>query len=102
MFYTYRQNNSGGHFIGPVYVCVECDSTNEADEIAQNHGVYFNGCSNGQDCDCCGDRWSRAWDDLTEQPEVYGEFLPDQLETYIIVYKDGRVISGGSRNGRWR
>lgn len=43
MFYTYRQNNSGGYYIGPSYVIVEADSSSEADFIAEQNGIYFNG-----------------------------------------------------------
>lgn len=99
MFYAFRQNNSGGNFHGPVIICVECDSTEEANEIAQNHEVYFDGCETGSDCDCCGDRWYRAYSDseLTERPEIYGEFIPDQDRSYKIIYKDGRVLEGGKQ-----
>lgn len=99
MFYTFRQNNSRGQWIGPVLVCVECDSLNEANEIAVWHGVYFDGCAEGRDCECCGDRWSQAYDNesLTELPTYCGEFVCDQERPYKIVYKDMRVLTGGIR-----
>jgi hypothetical protein len=77
MFYTYSQNNSGGHFQVDdqvtVYVIVEADSAEQADEIAESRaGIYFDGCEQGWDCECCGDRWYRAYDG-SEQPEIYGK-----------------------------
>ena len=97
MFYTFRQNNSGGYWVGPVYVCVEAGSLSEAEHRAVESGVvYFDGVSSGRDCDCCGDRWSRTYewheDDLTASPTVYGKPLDGQAagEHYVIVYGDGR------------
>ena len=103
MFYTYRQNNSGGSFIVnedvDVYVIVEADSPEQADVIAESKGIYFNGCDLGWDCDCCGDRWYRAYGwDAAEQPEIYGEIVEDQAfqsglgkAGVIIYYKSGEV-----------
>jgi hypothetical protein len=75
LFYTFTQNNSGGQFYGPAhYVIVEAPSANVADAIAEDNGLYFDGIASGQDCYCCGDRWSRTWaGDATRKPEVYGE-----------------------------
>jgi hypothetical protein len=87
MFYNYRQNNSGGYWIGPKNVIVEADSSEEADEIAQQNGVYFDGISSGNDCSCCGDRWSRAWDDGDEKPEIYGENAVPS-DDCVIVFKN--------------
>lgn len=77
MFFTYRQNNSGGVFdfddrkgIG-VAVIVEAASVAEANERAEAIGLYFDGCDSGIDCDCCGDRWSRPYGDGTKKPEIY-------------------------------
>lgn len=82
-FYTYSQNNSGGTFCNPAkYVIVEAPSAHVANAIAEDNGLYFNGCQTGQDCPCCGDRWYKAWeDDATDEPEIYGKaaesFVPD-------------------------
>lgn len=63
-FYLYDQNNSGGSFVRDdtvtIEVLVEAPSAERADAIAETIGIYFDGCDNGRDCDCCGDRWSRA------------------------------------------
>lgn len=60
-FYEYSQNNSGGHFEVNDKIChrlfIESDNESEADSIAEGLGVYFNGVTDGIDCDCCGDRW---------------------------------------------
>ena len=107
MFYTFNQNNSGGNFVIDhdrgisIYVVVECDSHDEANSVGESIGLYFGG---GGDCHCCGDRWSRAWDDLDEVPSVYGEPVEGRVvkgfnidwaigenEVYVH-YKDGRVV----------
>ncbi|KRT89348.1 MULTISPECIES: DUF7296 family protein [Bacillus] len=63
-FYEYTQNNSGGSFITNDKLChrifIEANSYEEADTIAEGLGVYWNGVSEGIDCDCCGDRWGIA------------------------------------------
>lgn len=83
MFFTYRQNNSGGSFILDsnrgisVYVIVEAQSSDEADHKAEYIGLYFDG--NG-DCPCCGNRWTTAWEEGTSEPRVYGEeILPSDV-----------------------
>jgi hypothetical protein len=84
MFYKYSQNNSGGYWNGPKNIIVEADSPEQADEIAEQNGVYFNGCFTGQDCSCCSNRWSRAWGDGDEKPEIYGIASDD----YVIVFRN--------------
>jgi hypothetical protein len=63
MFYSFNQHNSGEEFVVNDKVChcviVEADSLEEAIEIAENIGCYWDGVSKGIDCECCGDRWSR-------------------------------------------
>ena len=67
MFYTFSQNNSGGSFdidhMLAHFVIIEADTAEEANTIAESVGIYFNGCDEGMDCDCCGDRWYSQWDD---------------------------------------
>lgn len=82
-FYTFRQNNSGGSFYGPRYVIVEAGSADEANRIAEDHDVYFNGCMTGMDCSCCGDRWYACDEsDACPQPMIYGDALPLDADTY--------------------
>lgn len=71
-YYTFRQNNSGGHWTGPRYVIVRARSQSEAEMLAEENGVYFDGCKNGQDCSCCGDRWSR-YAEVNDTPMIYGQ-----------------------------
>ena len=49
MFYTFRQNNSGGDFIGPaITVIIEATSPAEANTLAEHNGLYFDGCRNNR------------------------------------------------------
>lgn len=84
MFYTYRQTNSGGYWNGPKTIIVEADSKEEADIIAQENGVYFDGVSKGIDCECCGDRWYRTYDGDGVEDLDEGE----PSDTSLIVYKN--------------
>jgi hypothetical protein len=74
--YEFRQNNSGGSFredkkkgIG-LRVFIEAASAEEANKKAQDIGLYFDGCYEGIDCPCCGDRWYEADDyDVVTTPK---------------------------------
>jgi len=99
-FYTYTQNNSGGFFAYDdqrgvaEYVVVEADSAEQANERAESAGLYFGGAG---DCECCGNRWSTAWDD-DAAPMVYGtpvEFQELVKNPVVYVhYADGRLVPG--------
>ena len=102
MFYTYDQNNSGGDFIlndrVTYTVIIEADSPSQADLKAEEIGIYFNGCDDGRDCPCCGDRWyPKHDDDGTTTPEIYGKHPKKHNETFskkgeaycYVYYKDG-------------
>jgi hypothetical protein len=102
MFYTYSQNNSGGSFIGPYFVIVEADSARQANSIAQDHGVYYDGVEFGDDCECCGDRWEPIEKDSegTLSPMIFGNTDIQQTlnerwwtsdSSAIVVYHDGSV-----------
>lgn len=60
-FYNFSQNNSGGNFIDDntisVNVLIEALDYKDANDRAENKGIYFNGCEDDRDCPCCGDRW---------------------------------------------
>lgn len=71
-YYAYSQNNSFGRWEGPVGVVVEADTPGQADALAETAGVYFDGCEDGRDCPCCGDRWNRAF--------VYGRASATEAE----------------------
>ena len=107
-FYTFTQNNSGGGFSGPAhYVIVEAENGADADDAAENVGVYFDD-EYVQDCECCGTRWSRAWAEGEKVPTIYGTPVEDydfdgglsffrrdtkDLPQAIVVYKNGEVAN---------
>jgi hypothetical protein len=107
MFYEFNQNNSGGHFTRNSnvdhYVQIEANSIAEVIERAQEVGIYFNGCAEGLDCDCCGDRWYEPYngDKLHDVPCHYDSPLTlenasttknPREHTVVIHYLDGRVV----------
>ena len=87
-WFTFTQNNSGGKFRVDdnvdAYVIIQAHSPVEANELAQRIGIYFNGVADGYDCKCCGDRWSEAWGEGDDVPEIYGKpvaWSPDVVFT---------------------
>ena len=99
MFYTYNQNNAGGNFHEDEnlahYVIIEAGNADEANRIAKSKGIYFYGCSTGQDCECCGNRWPEKWEDDKgkEEPLIYDEspkdhkpWMRSSLGIYAYVY----------------
>jgi len=63
-WYHYDQNNSGGSFGRPAYnVYIEAFDCRHADFIAEDNDLYFDGVDKGRDCECCGDRWYKAWEE---------------------------------------
>jgi len=114
MFYTYNQNNSGGSFDSDdkiaQFVIVEAKSPRVADALAEDLGIYFNGCHDGRDCDCCGDRWSPAYDGK-EEPAIYGKPIAEyeadfckKGEVYArVFYLDGTVTEyRNEKKGKFR
>lgn len=96
MFYTFNQNNSGGSFIEDdrvaQYVIIEANSADAANALAEVYGLYFNGCADGRDCSCCGDRWYPVYEhDGTEYPEIYGKSALDECRPVIIYYQSGTI-----------
>lgn len=89
MFYTFQQNNSGGRFRGPQYVCVEANSLQEAEERFDELDL------DRSYCECCGPRWPTAWDEdeLTETPTVYGEPLESRQGEWLVYYLNGEMRS---------
>lgn len=88
-FYHFHQNNSGGFYAYPACeVFVEADTAEEANAIALENALYFNGVSKDIDCDCCGDRWYRVdeHDALESEQE-----LQARIETYS--WSAGRDVS---------
>lgn len=86
MFYTYIQNNTGGHFTGPAKtVVVEASSSSEANDIAQRNGLYFDG---DGDCPCCGNRWYEAYsDEGATYPSRYDVRVDENTPDVLIIRK---------------
>ena len=105
MFFEFNQNNSGGDFVVDDRVChhviIEASSADQANEIAEAVGIYFNGVDDGVDCDCCGDRWYPQWGSAagTEDPLIYGQDPTKYVDRFTeagevycrIYYKDGLI-----------
>jgi hypothetical protein len=95
MFYTIRQNNSGGYFIENErvgkYVIVEAGNDIEAEsklrDIVSPYSEY---------CPCCGERWDFYFnnDDGKEVPMIYDtpidEYTGRWDEKIIIYYSNGK------------
>lgn len=97
MFYTYRQENSGGYYIQnndvDRFVIVEGNNHQDIQETAnrifENHSEY---------CECCGKRWNDCdedWCELTDEPMIESTSVYE-VEDYwykgyyaIIYYKNG-------------
>ena len=107
-FFTFRQNNSGGHFHTPaVYIYVEADTKDKAIELVSNHitlcgdsGMYAE-YDNCECCPCCGHRWSDPWED---EPQAKGKvFVHHPGMTYMgetaqaLVRADGTLVVGDTR-----
>ena len=109
MWFNFDQNNSGGSFTVDDQLChrlfIEADSQEKAEEKAFDMGVYYDGCSDGTDCPCCGDRWyspdevelpAKFDDEVYETIEAYAQNLADRYgwtkPDCRIFYADGRVV----------
>jgi hypothetical protein len=92
-FYEISQNNSGGSHVVDDKVChrlfIEANSAEEATRIAEDLGCYWDGCSNGRDCSCCGDRWY--------QPDSPLDF--DVMNTRWGGYEVSQWLTEGKKKG---
>ncbi len=83
-WFVFRQNNSGGYFVGPETILVKALNAEEANKkVLQEGTIYFNGVDEDMDCPCCGDRWSELWsnDKGTDLPTIYGKVVdPSQYK----------------------
>jgi hypothetical protein len=74
-WFEWSQNNSGGSFVVDKKLChrlfIEAEDEHAAEQKAFELGVYYDGCADGIDCNCCGDRW----------------YSPDEL-TFPLKYSD--------------
>jgi hypothetical protein len=93
-FYVFNQNNSGGSFESNDKLChrviIEADNVDDAVRIAENMGIYFNGCDEGMDCPCCGDRWYPPYE---EWKPAYGTFKKEEAESLAGKYGATTQIS---------
>jgi len=107
-FYAYSQNNSGGIDVETAFVnrlvIIEAPTAEDANTKALSVGLYFNGCRDGRDCNCCGDRWGEADShDGDDVPTHYGDpiNLTEVWKDYntIIYYANGDIkrVHNGSR-----
>lgn len=90
-WYEYDQNNSGGEWLKPaVHVFIQAEDGGEADARAATVGIYFDGCSDGRDCSCCGDRWySSEYKKGSDAPTVYGALAA----SYVSVWESPGIPS---------
>lgn len=105
-FFHFSQNNSGGYFDFELnkithHVIIEAKNADHANFLAEEIGLYFNGCNSGIDCSCCGDRWYHACGEGDDTALIYGIplekytdmwFGDKQPHTYVH-YLDG-VVKG--------
>lgn len=74
MFYEFKQNNSGGHFVVNDKLCnrvvIEADNEYEAINKAEWLGCYWYGVREGRDCSCCGDRWNKDYLDAINLEKI--------------------------------
>lgn len=109
-FFYFMQNNSGGDFHFDEHrgitcnVVIEAGSPESANELALTKGLYFDGCADGLDCPCCGDRWYAVrHDDVGDDaPSVYGNALGRKIESSFIFkwMPDGRETAVHYLDGR--
>ena len=84
-FYEFGQNNSGGSFTVDAKLChrlyIEAESHRMANAKLEDLGGYFDGCSTGNDCSCCGDRWYAVGEsDAMKFPKTYGTFTEERAK----------------------
>lgn len=83
-YFCYDQNNSGGDFRFDdqkgisAMVIVAARDAREADNRAEQIGLYFDGAG---DCGCCGDRWYQQYGDGYDTPMIYESMDIEQWTT---------------------
>jgi len=111
-FYMFSQNNSGGTFAVDDRLChrvvIQALTEEEAVSKAEDLGCYWDGCDNGIDCNCCGDRWYKSPEEVklpmkksTYHSQIktvkeYCQYLADSYGWTTpdsrIFYKSGKVV----------
>jgi len=78
------------------YVIVEADTAEKANNRAEKIGIYFNGCEDNLDCECCGDRWYEQYDDTDGDPTPMVYERP--FELFAIGYEGNEVDRSAIRH----
>ena len=73
---------------------IEAVDQDAATDKAESLGIYFNGCDDGIDCDCCGDRWYGSHK-LTF-PYSYGKFNTDKLALLVATRYNAKVLDSNT------
>ena len=100
-FFNFNQNNTGGSFDEDedldTEVIIEAYDPEDVNNRAREIGIYFDGCSDGRDCGCCGDRWYPVSDNDkgTKKPEIYSKditklYKGSYRESCIVYYVNGK------------
>lgn len=102
-FYRFDQNNSGGKFIEPSIIFIEANSADEANQraIEETH-IYFDP-EYTIDCDCCGTRWSPAYETPQGQHKLeYSEWDVEKMESRTInIDSDTGVVKNKLWTREW-
>jgi hypothetical protein len=89
VYWEFDQNNSGGSFVENEElahrVIIEAYSSEEACSKATEIGIYFNGCDEGMDCPCCGDRWYPPYSNI-EIPYYWSSMNFERAEKIASLY----------------
>lgn len=97
-WYQFSQNNSGGIFILDanlsINVYIEAHSPQEANQRAEELGIYFYGVGEGMDCPCCGDRWYSA--------DAYNALSEEDLKESIKVHEENSLHQAWSNDSPCR
>lgn len=87
MLYRYEQNNSWWITINDNIICevmiIEADNEKEAEQKAEELGIYFEWCEDWRDCEYCWDRWSRYADEIKFPYKWSEEKIIKDLDEYI-------------------
>lgn len=93
MFFTYRQNNSGGFFVQnddlDIYVVIEAATVDAANGQAAALGMF-----DLPFCECCGPRFYRAdAGDGTTVPSSYGRPLNDDERRRAVIHLASGLVA---------
>lgn len=98
-FYIFNQSNPGGQYKGVERLVIEAPTADIANDIAvKQKNVYFDGVDNGVDCDCCGDRWEKVYDENEYKTNL--TLLRDVTE-YFNCWPSSVCIVFFEKNEKW-